>query len=104
MAILKAFADVLQEFRTKKKTGALYISVAEASENLVRFYFKEGEICNLSYGPVKDRECLDLLDCYSLGKAVYFDGMKAPAESASLPKTDVIIAMVKRKGTQILTD
>lgn len=104
MAVLKAFSDVLQEFRTKKKTGALYISVAEASENLVRFYFKEGEICNLSYGPVKDRECLDLLDCYSLGKAVYFDGMKAPTESANLPKTDVIIAMIKRKGTQIQTD
>ena len=65
---------------------------------------KKGRSASLSYGPIKDRECLDILDCYTLGKAVYFDGMKAPMESANLPKTDVIIAMVKRKGTQIQTD
>ncbi len=103
MAVLKSFADVLQEYCTAKKTGALFVSVAEASENLVRFYFKDGDIYNLSYGPVKDRECLDILECYNLGKAVYFDGMKAPSVSAGLPKTAEIIAKIRNSGKQIQT-
>ena len=104
MPVLKQLTDVLQEYYTGKKTGALFVSVAEASENLVRFYFKDGNIYSLSYGPVKDRECLDILDCYNFGKAVYFDGMKAPSASAGLPSTPEIISMVKNSGKQVQMD
>lgn len=36
----------------RKKSGALYAAVAGLSENLVRFYFREGEIYHLCYGPI----------------------------------------------------
>ncbi len=101
MAVLKAFADVLKEFSEAKKTGALYVSVSAASENLVRFYLKDGEIYNMSYGTIRDKECLDILDCYEFTKAVYFDGMKAPAASKDLPKTAAIIEMFNKSGKKV---
>lgn len=104
MAALKLFADVLQEYHEAKKTGALFVSVAEASENLVRFYFRDGNIYSMSYGPVKDKECFDILDCYSFGKIVYFDGMKGPQASSDLPPTKDILAMVRKCGKQVQVD
>ncbi len=104
MAVLKMFADVLEECHAGKKTGALFVSVAETSENLVRFYFQDGKITSISYGTAKDRECLDILDCYNLGKAVYFDGMKIAAASNSLPKTPEIIAAMRKAGKQVQMD
>jgi len=101
MAALKLFADVLQEYYAGRKTGALFVSIAEASENLVRFYFKEGTIYSLSYGPVKDKECLDIIDCYNFGKAVYFEGLKAPTISSDLLPTEQIIEIVRKSGKQV---
>lgn len=104
MAVLKQFSDVLQDCAVKKKTGALFVAVAGQSENLVRFFFKEGDICNLSYGPAKDAECLDILECYDFGKAVYFDGMKPPAVCDKLPPTKEIIARIAKCGKQVMID
>lgn len=101
MTVLKLFADVLQEYSAGKKNGALFVSVAEESENLIRFFFKDGNISHLSYGPVKGKDCLELLDCYNLGKAIYFDGMNAPLTSSDLPPTNAIIAMVRQSGKQV---
>lgn len=100
----RLLADVLQGYCEAKKTGAIYISVMETSENLVRFYFKDGELCHLSYGPVKDRECLDILACYDFGKAVFFEGLKPPALSSDLPKTAEIIAVIKQQNKKVMMD
>lgn len=104
MAVHKLFADALQECHAGKKTGALYVSVAEASESLIRFYFQDGKIYSISYGTAKDRECLDILDCYTPGKAVYFDGMKIAAASNNLPGTPEIISLVRNAGKQVQMD
>jgi hypothetical protein len=104
MAVLTMFADVLQEHHTGKKTGALFVSVAEASENLIRFYFQEGTIYSISFGTARDRECLDIIDCYNLGKAVYFDGMKIASSSRNLPETPEIIAAIRAAGKQVQMD
>lgn len=104
MGAEKLFADVLQEYYAGKKTGALYVSVAEASENLIRFYFKEGNIYAVSYGPVKDKDCIDILDCYSPGKIVYFDGLKAPNAASNLPPTEEIIKIVRNGGKKVRVD
>ena len=101
MTVSKLFADVLQEYCAGKKNGALFVSVAEESENLIRFFFKDGNISHLSYGPVKGKDCLEMLDCYNLVKAIYFDGMNAPLASTELPPTNAIIAMVRKSGKQV---
>lgn len=100
----KLFADLLQEYAQTKKTGALYVSVTAASENLIRFYFKDGNIYHISYGPLKDKECLDVLDCYDFSRAVFFTGLKASAASSDLPKTAEIIALVRKSGKKVLLD
>ncbi len=104
MATLKLFADVLQEYHAGKKTGALFVTVAEASENLIRFYFKDGNIYSMSYGQAKDKECIEILDCYDLGKIVYFDGLKTPSASPGLPSTGEIINRVRTSGKQVQAD
>lgn len=101
MAISQLLADLLQGYSTGKKTGALYVAVAEASENLIRFYFNEGRIYSMSYGPIKGRECLDILDYYNLAKVVYFDGLKTSSVSTDLPGTEDIINMVRKNGKQV---
>ncbi len=104
MATERLFAEVLQKYHEAKETGALYVSVTAESENLIRFYFKDGELIHLSYGPIKGRECLDILDCYDLNKAVFFSGHKAPVADSVLPKTANIIAIFKNNGKKVLTD
>ena len=97
-------ADVLEECCRENSTGALFISVPEANENLIRFYLKDSEICYLSYGEIKDRDCLTAVECQDLGKAVYFEGIKAPVVSSTLPKTDEIIASLRQSGKRVLVD
>lgn len=101
MAVIKLFADVVEEYHQNKKTGAMFVSIAGKSENLVRFFFKDGDICNLSFGPVRDRECIDILDCYDFEKVVLFDGMKAPSVCENLPTTREIIDKMRACGKKV---
>lgn len=101
MAVVKLFADVVEEYYRAKKTGAMFVEIAGRSENLIRFFFKDGNICNLSFGPAKDRECLDVLDCYEFQKVVLFDGMKAPTVCESLPSTQEIIDKMRACGKKV---
>lgn len=97
-------ADVLQELFDAKKTGALFVSVKAKSENLIRFYFKDGEIIYLNYGPISNRECLDMLDCYDLDKAVFLNGHKAPGTASNLPSTVTIITVFRKNVKKVLMD
>lgn len=101
MAVVKLFADVLEEYHQNKKTGAIFVEIAGKSENLIRFYFKDGNLCNLSFGPMKDRECIDVLDCYDFQKVVLFEGMKAPSVCANLPPTGEIIEKMRACGKKV---
>jgi len=95
-------ADVLQEFYATRKTGALFIVVKQSSEYLVRFYLEGGEILRVSYGPLKGRECLGLLDCYDFHKAVFFYGMKTPrASDGDMPMTSNVISIMRSTGKTI---
>jgi len=104
MAVKKKLADVLRECHTGKRTGAILVSVTEASDNLIRFYFHEGRISGISYGAAKDQDCLDILDCYTPGKATYLDGMKAPSSASSLPETSEIIEKIEQSGKEVQMD
>ncbi|MDH4162163.1 MAG: hypothetical protein OEW15_05665 [Nitrospirota bacterium] len=101
MAAMRLFADVLEEYHQSKKTGAMFVEIAGKSENLVRFFFKDGELCNLSFGPAKDRECIDILECYEFQKVVMFDGMKSPVICENLPPTRDIIEKMRACGKQV---
>lgn len=100
----KLLADVLQEYAQARKTGALYVSVTAASENLVRFYFRDGIIYHISYGPLQDKECLDVLDCYDFGRTAFFSGLKTASVSSNLPKTEEIIALLRKNSKKVQLD
>ena len=96
MAGERMFADVLQEMRDVKKTGALYVGMVEMSEDLLRIYFRNGDIYHLRYGSALGKDCLDILEYYTFWDATYFEGIQAPAGTVSdIPETDKIIALVR---------
>ena len=96
MAGERLFADLLQEMRDDKKTGALYVSMVETSEDLLRVYFRNGDIYHLRYGSAVGKDCLEILEYYNFWDATYFEGIKAPAGTVSdIPGTDKIIAMLR---------
>ena len=85
-----------------RKTGALYVSIAEISEDMVRFYFRNGEIYHLRYGSAIGKDCLDIIEFYTLGSASFYEGFVAPDKPAkNLPKTDDIIAQLSRNRQMV---
>jgi hypothetical protein len=90
------FADVLQEFYSRGKTGALFAVVDQSTDHMMRFYFEDGLIRHVSFGPLKGKECFERLDGYEFGMAVFCTGMKPPRVCHSdLPITSNIIAALK---------
>lgn len=89
----KQIAEAFQDIRAAKKSGALYISIVEQSEDLFRVYFKNGEIYHIRYGSALGKDCLDLIEFYTLYSATWFDGITSPGDvkSPDLPSTDTII-------------
>lgn len=97
MAREMLFGDLLQEMVQDRKTGALYVSIVEASEDNVRFYFRNGEIYHFRYGSAIGMDCLNILEFYTLGSATFFEGFAAPDKPAEgLPKTGDIIARINK--------
>jgi hypothetical protein len=79
MAKERYLADVMQELYDGKKSGSLFIGVQESSEDLIRIYFKNGEIYYLSYGSAIGQDCMEIIEYYTLRNATFFDGLSAPA-------------------------
>jgi hypothetical protein len=102
MAGEQMLGDVMKELFDKKKSGALYVSVVETSEDLIRIYFKEGEIYHLRYGTAIGNDCLDILEFYELYSATFFEGILAPDASAKdLPSTRDILARVGKLNKKV---
>ena len=94
--------EVVQKLHDEKKSGALYISVVETSEDLVRIYFKNGLINYIRYGTALGRDCLDILEFYNLYSATYFEGITAPSKPvAELPPTRDILEQFRKLDKKI---
>ncbi len=79
MAQDRNFADVLQELHDAKKSGSLFITVLQSSEDLVRIYLKNGEIYHLTYGSAIGQDALDIIEYYTLRNVTFLEGLDAPA-------------------------
>ena len=96
MSSEQPLADLLQELHDTKKTGALYVSIVETSEDLVRIFFRNGDIYHIRYGSAIGNDCLDILEYYNLWSATFFEGIVAPKDAISnIPKTQEIISMIR---------
>ncbi len=95
MADERMLGDVMRELSRSKKSGALYVSVVETSEDLVRIYFEDGNIYHMRYGTAVGNDCLDILEYYNLYSATFFEGIKAPDKPApDLPASETIISKI----------
>lgn len=96
------FADVIQDLLNERKNGALYVSAVETSEDLVRMYFKDGQIYHLRYGTAIGKDCLDILEFYNLYSAIFFEGIKAPDKPAEdLPSTKEILSKIRQMDKKV---
>jgi hypothetical protein len=96
------FADIIQELLSDKKNGALYVSVVETSEDLVRIYFKNGQLYHLRYGTAIGKDCLDILEFYNLYSAIFFEGITAPDRPAEdLPSTKEILSRIRQMDKKV---
>jgi len=96
------FADVIQNYLSAKKNGALYVAVVETSEDLIRMYFKDGQIYHLRYGTALGNDCLDILEYYNLYSATFFEGITAPDKpAADLPSTQKITARIRLMNKKV---
>ncbi len=84
------------------KTGALYVNILETSEDILRMYFKGGQIYHLRYGPAIGNDCLDIIEYYNLYSATFFVGIKAPDKPpVDLPSTEVILARIRQMNKKV---
>ena len=79
MAQDRNFADVLQELYDAKKSGSLFVTVLQSSEDLVRIYLRNGEIYHLTYGSAIGQDALDIIEYYTLRNLTFLEGLEAPA-------------------------
>jgi len=96
------FADLIQEIYDAKRTGALYVSIVETSEDLVRMYFRNGDIYHIRYGSAIGKDCLDILEFYNLWGATYFEGIESPGGAVSqLPDMKEIISKIRALNKKV---
>ena len=89
--------NMIKDLYDKKKSGALYVSVVETSEDLIRIYFKKGEIYYLSYGSAIGQDAMEIIEYYTLQNATFFEGLAAPeGTTASKFPTQKFIAMLEK--------
>lgn len=99
----RLLADVVRELYAGKQNGALYVSMVETSEDLFRIYFRNGEIYHIRYGTAVGKDCLDIMEFYTLNSATHFEGILSPGDVSSpdLPPTVEIIAFLRTLGTTV---
>jgi hypothetical protein len=96
------FADVIQDILTARKNGALYVNIVETSEDILRMYFKDGQIYHCRYGTAIGNDCLDILDYYNLYSATFFEGIKAPDKPPEdLPSTKEILTKIRQMNKTV---
>jgi hypothetical protein len=99
----KLLVDIIRSIYSAKKSGGLYISTVEASEDLFKIFFKHGEIDHIQYGTAHGNECLEIVEFYTLNSATFFENVRVPelVPSIPLPPTRVVIAMLARLDKKV---
>ncbi len=101
MAKERFFAEVMQELVDTKKTGALLINVVETSEDLLRIYFRNGEIYYISYGSASGTDCIDIIEYYTLRNATFFNELTMQGVEALKFPTKKFISMMRDKQMKV---
>jgi hypothetical protein len=102
MARIRGFADVLRELHETKKSGQLFVLVAQSSEDLIRIYLKNGEIYYVSYGSAIGQDALDIIEYYTFDNATFLEGSAPSAGVGALNlKTEKFISLMEKADKKV---
>lgn len=95
-------SEVVADLNRNKKTGILSIAIRGDAKNLLKFFFKDGDVYHLTCSDQKDTDCLrqfetlDFLSCSFLPNAKY-----EASQSTNLPPTSEIIRILEKKTAPV---
>jgi hypothetical protein len=92
---MATFADITAEITQKKQTGLLSV-VAKNGKHHVKIFFAEGEIYYLTYGDLKDADCLGVCETLELSECFFTSGTKITTNGKCPVPTSTIIDHLKK--------
>jgi hypothetical protein len=95
--------EVVADINRNKKTGILSIAIKGDDKNLLKMFFKDGDVYHLTCGSQKDADCVSKCDTMDFSSCSFLPNAKAEAsQNASLPPTSVIIQMLEKKNARVV--
>jgi hypothetical protein len=92
---MATFADITNDIIQNKRTGLLSL-VAKNGKYHVKIFFAEGEVYRVSYGELKDADCLTACEALELSESFFSSGAKITTnEKCSVP-TPTIVEHLKK--------
>lgn len=94
---MTTFADIAAHIIQAKQTGMLSV-IVKNGEHHVKIFFAQGEIYYLSYGDLKDADCLAACETLQLGKCIFTAGAKMTANAKCSTPTSAIVERLKKRA------
>ncbi|MCS7163729.1 MAG: DUF4388 domain-containing protein [Thermodesulfovibrio sp.] len=85
----KSLADVIEGLYKNKSTGVLTVIFSE-NKNLLKFYFKEGEVYHISFGLKKGIQCLYEIKFDNSFSCQFIPQISVNVESETLSTEEII--------------
>jgi hypothetical protein len=92
---MATFANIAADIVQKKQTGLLSV-VAKNGEHHVKIFFAEGEIYYITYGDLKDADCLGACETLELSECFFTSGTKIITNGKCPVPTSTIIEHLKK--------
>ncbi|HHW20699.1 hypothetical protein [Thermodesulfovibrio thiophilus] len=90
----KNLADIIESLFENKSTGFLSI-VLNSEKNLIKFYFKNGDIYHISFGFKKGAQCINELLSKEPQQCNFIPMITVDMTSDDIPSTEKIIEMLR---------
>jgi hypothetical protein len=102
MNMKMTLSEIVADINRGKKTGILSIAIRGDDKNLLKIFFKDGDVYHLTCGAQKDFDCLGQCDTLDFSSSSFLPNAKSDvARSASLPATSEIIRILEKKNVPI---
>jgi len=96
-------SEVVADINRNKKTGILSVAIRGDDKNLLKFFFKDGNVYHLTCNIQKDTDCLSQCDTLDFSSCSFLPNAKSEAtnQSSNMPPTSEIIQILKKKNVSI---
>ncbi len=99
--MVRNLTTVLTEIHKHGKTGLLSVAIG-GSPNLLKLFFRGGEIYHIVCGNIRGKDCLDIFSSMELRDCSFIPGTELDRASTDLPSTSDIIRMIMTSRKTVL--